>query len=640
MKKVYCFFITISLLISTISSLQAQTTEGKEFWITFGQISVTPMIPATVPFFDFVIRIVGGNTPTSGIIYFTNLDTSVPFDIAPYEIYNYSLDNTEKYAVYNTVSEYTTNFSIRITITTSNPVSVFASKKFNSNYDATNILPVTALGTEYYAISHNIYGDNRDAYAVVATQNNTHLFHNGTEVGILDAGDVYYRASDNITGDHITSNKPVAFSAQCRLTSIPGGQSDILFQQLAPVNTWGKTFFVPVSVIGTEYVRIVASENNTTIEQTGGTIVTGTGGQSTLENLQAGQFIELEILLSNNGCYIEADKPVGVCSFMKSGGVQNPTGSGSQVWIPAIEQSIFNVLMAPFAQSHIHNHYALVVTPTSTKNNTMVSIGGGSPIPLSGGIWYDHAAGGTSMSFYNFPLTNLSASYTFSNPAKIIVFGYGNGTSGWPSSYYYLAGSAMRNLSAAFTANNIPYNELSNHIFCEHDITFVANVEGIHPNQGSLKWYINDGHYSAATDSLTWSKNFATGNYAIKMSILFEDGSMKTYEDTLKIRTCEAEFYANNVHYLNLPDTTFCDKNVYFRAEIEGELHTDPGRIKWFIGGVEYMPARDLLQWYESFETGEYEIKMEVRFENNETATIQRILNMNVFWIKMRNIRY
>jgi len=535
MKRVYCFLIAILLLLKSIYPLQAQsTTEGTDFWVTFGQIANVLIDSFTVNEFVFQIRIVGGNVSTSGTIYFTNLGTSIPFDIAAYEIYAYSLDNTEKYAVYNTVSGGTTNFSIRIT--TENPVSVFAFAKCSSWCDATNILPVTSLNTEYYAISYPppinyLY----DAFTVIATQNNTLLWHNETPV-TLDAGEVYYKTSNNITGDHITSNKPVAFFAQNRATSIHGSVANLLFQQLAPVSTWGKTFFVPVTMIGTEYVRIFALQNNTTISQTGGTIIIGTGGQPIL-TLQAGEFVELEILLNNYGCYISADKPVGVCSFMKSYDGMGSLGASSQVWIPAIEQTAPNILMAPFVHPNLNYHYALVITSTATKNNTKVSIGGAPPVSLSGGVWYDHTGVGKDMSFYELPLTNLSASYVFSNPEGIIVLGYGiYGIAGASASYYYLAGSSMRNLSAAFTANDIPYAEMSGHFFQECEITFASHIEGIHSNPGSLNWYIDDELQPHLTDSLTWTQTFATGTYSIKMTVLFMDGSTQDYEGTLNVQ--------------------------------------------------------------------------------------------------------
>ena len=113
----------------------------------------------------------------------------------------------------------------------------------------------------------------------------------------------------------------------------------------------------------------------------------------------------------------------------------------------------------------------------------------------------------------------------------------------------------------------------------------------------------------------------------------------------LKVIDCEPEpnsavFYANDVHYENLPDTTFCNKDVHFQAEIEGALHPDPGSIKWFIGDEEYEEARDRLHWSKPFETGEYAIIMQVRFENGETVSIPSALIMDVFWAKIKNVRY
>jgi hypothetical protein len=55
-----------------------------------------------------------------------------------------------------------------------------------------------------------------------------------------------------------------------------------LYQQLAPVNTWDKTFFVPVAEIEKDIVRIVASKSGTNINQRGGTIRTGVLGANSV----------------------------------------------------------------------------------------------------------------------------------------------------------------------------------------------------------------------------------------------------------------------------------------------------------------------------------------------------------------------
>jgi hypothetical protein len=250
---------------------------------------------------------------------------------------------------------------------------------------------------------------------------------------------------------------------------------------------------------------------------------------------------------------------------------------------------------------------------------------------------------GIDISFYNFQLTNLSVPYLFSNPAGIIVLGYGNHHADtWTASYYYLAGSAMRDLDAAFYANEVHFQDLKEKPFCAGEVQFRAEIEGeLHPAPERLKWYINGIEEISERDHLEWSKPFSQGEYEIRMWVRYDNDETISKSDTLKIISCDynAAFYANNVHYNNLKDTTFCNKDVYFRAEIEG-LHPDPGSIKWYIAGEEYMPARDLLQWNKPFESGAYPIEMWVRFDNNETISIPSTLKMNVLWIKMRNIKY
>ncbi|MCL2246728.1 MAG: IgGFc-binding protein, partial [Lentimicrobiaceae bacterium] len=508
MKKVYCFFITITLIFSTLSPLQAQTIEGKEFWITFGQIG---NVPSSLPILSLQIRIVSGNKATTGNIHFTHLGTDTTFSLGANETYTYPLTLLQREAVYNT-STGITDYSMRIT--SFDPIVVYTIIFYGVGFgDATNILPATTLDKEYCQISYPPPNTSfPQTYAVVSTQNNTHLFDDGGSEIILNKGEVYYKTNANdMTGAHITANYPVAFFSSHKTAAIPIGVAaggGYLQQQLAPVSNWGKHFFVPASPTTRDIVRIVVLQNNTNISQTGGTIRTDDpGAQNHLSGLSAGQFVDLEV--SNNGCHINATKPIGVCSFLAT--YTSITSAPSQCWIPAIEQTIPNAIIAPFMPvtgTQLNQHYALVVTPTLTKTNTTVSVGGASAIPLFGGGWIDNAE--SNMSVYTMPLTHNTASYNFTNPAGLIILCYGSGIS---VSYYYSAGFAMRNLSAAFTANNIPYDELHSHPFCEHDITFVANIEGIHPNAGSLNWYINGVHQTALTDLHTWNQNFATGNY-------------------------------------------------------------------------------------------------------------------------------
>ena len=456
------------------------------------------------------------------------------------------------------------NFSVHIT--SSESVTVYALNQSYRTTDATNVLPITALGTNYYHISYATISmaSYDDAYGVIATQNNTRVYHNGVLSATLNMGGVYYRTNSNdMTGAHITSDKPIAFFALHQGPQIPTGTPfvDILFQQLAPINTWGKTFFVPVSWRGRDFVRVLASENGTNITQIGGTIRWVSGGQTTLTNLNAGQWVEMEVTLANKGCYIQANKPVGVCAYL-TGGTYNTiltgdsTSDPAQAWLPSIEQKIKTALIAPFIPNGESNlslnkggkHFALVITPTDTKDSTTVKIGNGTEQTLSGGMWYDNPAAG--MSFYSYPLTNQTSAYLFTNrEGGLIIMGYGTGTA---ESYYYLSSSGMRTLGAEFFVNDINYQDLTSAIVCTQPIQFRARIEGdMSTDPGHLKWYIDSVEEIPARDQLTWSKPLAAGTYHLKMEA--------TMENNIITRTVEATLTIVSVEITNLSGkTTIC----------------------------------------------------------------------------------
>jgi len=622
--------IAATLFFQSIFLLQAQNTEGTEFWLTYGDnFTVSSSVV------NLQIRIVAKAHQTTGKIHFTNLGTYEEFIISANQVYTYPLSTIEKQAVYNQ----TMNKSNRtIYIETSKPVTVYAMSQVAGSTDATNILPVTALGMEYYQTSYTttpiFVGD---AYAVIAIENNTEVLHNNSPIITLNAGEVYYHkcATCDMTGNFISSNKPIAFFSLSPAIKIKHSY-DCVFQQLAPINTWGKEFFVPVSHIISDHVRIVVAQNGTFISQTGGTVLSVGSSQTNLSNLQAGQFVELEVPVSSDGCTIIATKPVSVCTFLPG---SSTYGDAAMCWLPPKEQSVTSALIAPFipnGPTNIKTHYVTLCTPFSTKDNTRVSIGGASPIPLSGGTnWIDNVAAG--MSYYKMPLTNNTDSYHFTNPAGFLILCHGIGSN---EAYYYPAYSAMRDLSSAFYANDIHYQDLKDNSMCEGDVHFLAEIEGLHPSHPDrITWWINGTEYLPAKALEEWYKPFTVGEYEIRMDVIYENLETASKTGTLIIKSCNqsAAFFANNVLYSALKDTTFCNKNVNFRAEIEGLHPTAPDSIIWYIDNVfETSQAT----WNKPFENGTYEIKLVVHYDNDTYATLTGTLKIQALWIKIRNVRY
>jgi hypothetical protein len=531
-----CFLILISVFfVLTHFAIQAQTMEGTEFWLTFGKNSWWHDNNSDL---NLQIRIASNNQQTAGTIYFTDIGVTVPFNIGTLQVFTHNLNELQKQAAYNT-SQGISNKSIYIT--TDQPVTVYALNQTHMSTDATNILPVTALGTNYYQISYTPYQVSNpplptayDAYAVVGIKNNTNLYHNGIFEATIDSGQIYYRTSStDMTGAHITTDNPVAFFAVNQRVLIPASwyNFDCLMQQLAPVDIWGNDFFVPASHRGKDRVRIVASQNNTQITITGGTVISGNPN-----NLQASQFVEVEVYLSSNGCYIQANKPIGVCTYLTGWGYNFEglivNSDPAQCWLPSLDKTVTEALMTPLiptGETTIEGYHALVITPTNNKNETTVSIDGAPATALSGGNWMDHFAAG--MSFYNMPLSNLNVSYLFTNSNKLIVLCYATGEM---ESYYHLANAAIRNVYPVFYVNDISYKHLQLHTFCGN-VAFRAHVVGMSEEPGSLKWYIDDIEQTEIQDSLTWSKYFPAKEYNVKMMVRFSEENSVTLESTLHV---------------------------------------------------------------------------------------------------------
>jgi len=531
MKRLFIIPFIIFLLGSY--TIRGQNTAGTDFWVTFGKNRTYNYSSICLQ-----ISIISGDYPCSGTLYFTDIGKRVNFNIAARQKYNYTLKNDEKQAVLNTIAG-VSNKSVHIT--SDYPITVYAMNQALTSTDATNVLPVTILDNTYYHISYTSNRTYSDAYAVIGAQNNTTLYHNGIKAAMLDSGQVYYRTSvSDMTGALITADHPVAFFALSQGAEIPAGfeATDHLMQQLPPINTWGTTFFVPVSHLTRDIVRIVASENNTNIKQTGGKLLFPDGGQTSLTNLKAGQFVELELDINNHGGYIEANKPVGVCAYLTGSKYNNSSSSRvsdpAQCWISSINQNVTEVLTTPFVPadlSRIKYHYALIITSTATKDNTRVSIGRGAVSELFGGSWIDHVD--AKMSFYNMPMLKLDSLYSFTNQKGLFVISYGVGMDESYSFNNYFALS--KNPFAAFYVNDIFYQDLKNQISCTSEIVFRAELSESNIIPGSLKWYIDGNEEFIARDKLLWDKFFPAGNYEIRMDFTYANGNEISLETNLII---------------------------------------------------------------------------------------------------------
>ncbi|MDR1645344.1 MAG: hypothetical protein LBS05_05920 [Tannerellaceae bacterium] len=543
--KQYILFLTLALLAFAPVATAQVSTQGTDFYVAFGRNAKYENVALT-----FQIRIVATQAADVTLTFKAGIP-AVNLTIDAGEVYTYQLSNVQRDSVYSGDTG-TSNRSLRIQSTT--PVSVYALNQRSATTDATNLLPVDNLGTDYYQISYIGVNTNfADGYEVVATQDGTNIYEDGTWMATLDAGQVYaaYYHGADLTGSHITSDKPIAHFVTNDCTNVPttAGACDCLFQQTVPVNAWGNTFLVPVTRRGRERIRIVASQDNTTVSQTGGVIKTdGGGGAQNPTNtasfvLNAGQYAEFEITLAGGGGYVTADRPVAVAAYLTGttySGLTVSNGDPAMAWVSPIEQTINGAAIAPFAPlgtTNLNEHHALIVTATATRDQTTVAIGTAPPDTLSEGTWTTgNGTAGSALSFYSMPLTDWTASYYFANPNGLVVMGYGLGSA---ESYYYLAGASTRNLDVAFYVNDVHYQDVDGEVFCEpQSFAFRAAIQyAMSTTPGYLRWYINGTEMLMARDLLEWNYTLPPATYEIEVSVLDLQNQTHTISTTFTVNS-------------------------------------------------------------------------------------------------------
>ena len=382
-------------------------------------------------------------------------------------------------------------------------ISVFSVLRAGAGMDASNILPVTAIGTEYilqdYIPHAKEGGTDKDApyttmATILATEDNTvvKVKPSGTLLKAntpklvnnqitLNKGQTYYLMAENsgtdnncLSGTEITSNKKVAVFQGVPCTFIPHdiGNRDCLYEQAMPIVYWGTEFVATRSFAkGANYIRITASEANV---KTSITI----NGRKVARQLERGETYEIE-LQSNNAnrmsntddhkhnqidetiigeyIHIKTSCPCAVYSY-DCGASYNDNdkpeqcpstdhkGDPASVWIAPIEQSIDQITFgacgtASDGGNQTKYHYMDIVVETSTISETVLySYSDGGIVDIQNEF---KPVTGTIYSYARIYLGEAddtkNAAYTVANPKGLVAHVYGNGKS---ESYAYSVGSS------------------------------------------------------------------------------------------------------------------------------------------------------------------------------------------------------
>ena len=378
-------------LITLLMPAMAQSTLGKDFWVSFLPHGEHINYNGHGTTLELVVI---GKRPCTGWVTNPNTQWSTTFEVQAGTSTKVSIPIEGNYinnpAGFQEDSDCILNQGLHIVTTDS--VSLYASNKINyydeESSEATCVLPTPSLGSEYIIQTYpSLQGNAGDLseFCIVATQNNTLVditltdrsacghYANMPFSVVLQAGQCYqilsatsYLTERDFSGTHIKvrNGKRIAVFAGNNCASYYLYSYGIvamhhLYEQMLPVSTWGQKFIVA----GTQgsrkgKVRITALNNTCNIKRNGVSVAT----------INARKTYDYEITSSTQADFIETSEPAQVFLYLtlpfdESGDMRD--GSPAMVLISPLEQKIKDATFCTFtpspASSH-QNHYVNIVT--------------------------------------------------------------------------------------------------------------------------------------------------------------------------------------------------------------------------------------------------------------------------------------
>ena len=385
MKKLY---IVLCLLLSFMSVGAQNSTQGKEFWFSYmrngydyqGLLEMQVMISAKRACSGTVSHVNNPplwhqsfEVPANGVVVIT-----VPRSCCYHEL---------------EVEQVTSMKAMKVTAT--DTVSVYISNHAKKSFDASYVLPVESLGSDYIiqtdkqsATLSSHHDMETSSFLIVATQDGTqvditpsvptlggHLARQTFTVS-MNAGQTYFvrstRTNRDLSGSVVCSHggKPIAVFNGNTVTAVPieslhEMSADHIFEQAIPVDKWGTQFAVTGSANrARDYVKVTSAAYNDTVWKNGDYLTT----------LDFGESYEFSLLADEGSCFIETSDPSMVFLYNTSGTdtleFGTSPGDPSMILIPPVEQRIYDIAFCTFnnAEANIDNHFVNVVVPKEGKD--------------------------------------------------------------------------------------------------------------------------------------------------------------------------------------------------------------------------------------------------------------------------------
>lgn len=470
--RLLALFILVALSFPIVAD--AQSNEGKDFWLGF-------MEHRDVGNNDMVVMITS-RVNTSGTLTIPGRDFIAPFDVSANDVVVINLPTFAE----TVGSERISNNAINIQA--NDDISVYMHQYFGMRSEASVVLPTSSVGNSYYVISftgvpENVFGPGKfpSEFLIVANEDETTVEYtlkassqNGKRAGTttsvtLNKGDVYQvRADDpldDLTGSFVSGDKDFSLFAGTSWSQVPRGCTamDNLLEQMFPISTWGTRYVAsPFANTSSDLYRIIASEDNTSVDIQGGFV--------NEIDLEAGAFFDFQ---ASDGAFIESSKPISVAQYITGSNCNGGVGDPSMVVLNTVEQIRDTVTLFNSRFFDIRSQFINVISKTEDKDliffdNQQLS---------SMGVSFN-TLGDEGDFVYAIIPTTAGAHTLFTQGCGIIAMAYGYGD---VESYAYSGGASFSDINA----NPIPEGG------CLNDT--IQFDSGLPEDRYNVFWNLGDG---------------------------------------------------------------------------------------------------------------------------------------------------
>ena len=611
-KQLKSLLLVAIFACTTLPAWSQASTQGKEFWVSSSIVCSPEKGEGIDPYLAVSAEKACTVTITGGVGNAINITTQVAdgswteFNssngLAPDKWYPI---NTKEPATVCNLAGQKNMYGLHITATEN--ISVYVILRGKNSMDASNILPLNALGSEYYVQDYKPEAHNDKSWSTNAgnmvTVTTILGTEDGTKVDITPKGSTYDNHSDGTTytidlnkgqtyylisqkeqqlaGTHIVAknNRKIAIYTGSPLTRLPNGVSarDALFEQPMPVEYWGTQFIVTrslgkngniigitASTDGTEIKLDGYSQNPRIIIDEGDTYYIALQNAGDPQSNKPGNSpVPAQKTVTGDALFIETSCPCEVYSYDTGNGyvgaggavidelVDGQKGDPSSVWVSPIQQKINKITFGACYTNLTTAHFLNIVTETATCQQTkLTAYMGQYGNDWSNKLTWTQVPGNPTYSYArlqigdNTPTINV---FTLENTKGVIATIYGNGDD---ESYAYSAGSAAVEQGVSVNGVTFTNGYRSEDKFCFGDeITFDANVGTDQISR--VDWNFGDGtteYYGPSTTSHTYT---SPGWYDVTAALYGH-----------QVCTTESEQYLGSVSFsfrIVRPDTVFGD---------------------------------------------------------------------------------